>query len=62
MSQRYVSFSVILRSKTLKKPKTFFNKRKRVFQVLDLREILQMFNGEECYVGDCEILVMVGAQ
>ena len=33
----------------LKEPKTFSEEQRRVFRAPDLREILRVFNGEECY-------------
>ena len=42
---------VFPRSETvaLKEPKTFSEEQRRVFRAPDLREILRVFNGEECY-------------
>ena len=37
----------------LKEPKTFPEEQRRVFRAPDLREILRVFNGEECYPSGC---------
>ena len=46
---------IMKRSETLalKKPKSFPKEQRRVFRAPDLREILRVFNGEECYPSGC---------
>uniref|UniRef100_A0A8C6FIE1 Tripartite motif-containing protein 5-like n=1 Tax=Moschus moschiferus TaxID=68415 RepID=A0A8C6FIE1_MOSMO len=51
----WTSIFVIPRSKTLtlKKPKQVPKEQRSVFRAPDLRDILRVFNGEECYPSGC---------